>query len=406
MRKIRIAHVITRMDWGGSPDIVRILCDSLDPETFDAWLVIGKTEYPSAKTTEFLEKFKDKTIVIPQLKRDIDVLNDFLALVRLCLLLQRHRFDIVHTHTAKAGFLGRLAAKLAGVKKVIHTPHGNNFYGYFGALASKLVVMLEKFADYCTDITIVLTELEKKELIEYGVSRNKKIAVVKSGLEFEAYGNCSVNISQKKGELGIEDNSQNIVAMIGRLELVKGPEYFIKAAKLVLEKYPSVTFLMVGDGSLREKLEAKVGATTRVAPTAGKFIFLGWRDDVPELLQIIDIVALPSLNEAVGRILLEAGSCGIPVIASCVGGIPEVVKDGVTGILVPARNPVALANAIAGLLSDKEKRTRMGNAARDWVCHNFSAEKMSRDIAQVYSALVPDTKSHFGVRHQDTARKI
>ena len=260
MRKIRIAHVITRMDWGGSPDIVRILCDSLDPETFDAWLVIGKTEYPSAKTTEFLEKFKDKTIVIPQLKRDIDVLNDFLALVRLCLLLQRHRFDIVHTHTAKAGFLGRLAAKLAGVKKVIHTPHGNNFYGYFGALASKLVVMLEKFADYCTDITIVLTELEKKELIEYGVSRNKKIAVVKSGLEFEAYGNCSVNISQKKGELGIEDNSQNIVAMIGRLELVKGPEYFIKAAKLVLEKYPSVTFLMVGDGSLREKLEAKVGA--------------------------------------------------------------------------------------------------------------------------------------------------
>lgn len=378
--KIKVVQVITRMDWGGAPDIVRILCALLSPDKFDVWLIIGETKHPSAKTADFLEKFREKTIVIPQLKRDIEPLNDFLTFVKLCHIFQFHKFDVVHTHTAKAGFLGRIAAKLSGVKSVFHTPHGNNFYGYFSPLASKIVVLLEKFADNFTDTTIVLTELEKKELMKYGVSRNEKITAVKSGLEFDTYQKMQVDVLKKKKELGIEDGSQNIVAMIGRLEPVKGPEYFIEAAKLVSEKYPQVKFLMVGDGSLREKLEVQL----RQLKVYDKFIFLGWREDIPEILSVIDILVVPSLNEAVGRILLEAGYYGVPVIASCVGGIPEVVKDGVTGILVPSGNGAVLTQGLLSLLNDKAKRASMGKVAREWVRVNFSAEIMVRQISELY----------------------
>ena len=182
MKKIKIAHVITRMDWGGSPDIVRILCQNLPKDIYEPWLITGETKHPSKKTEDFFKQCKDRIICIPALRRDIEPLNDLTTFFKLYVLFLKHRFDIVHTHTAKAGFLGRIAAKLAGVRKVVHTPHGHNFYGYFNPLASKIVVVLEKFADYFTDKIIALTELEKRDLIDYGVSNKEKIVVVKSGL--------------------------------------------------------------------------------------------------------------------------------------------------------------------------------------------------------------------------------
>ena len=161
-RKIKIAQVITRMDWGGSPDIVRILCERLNPDKYEVWLLTGETKYPSKKTEDFFRRFKDRVVFVPELKRDICPLSDLAAFLRLYFLFLKHRFDIAHTHTAKAGFLGRIAARLAGVPGIIHTPHGNNFYGYFGRVASRLVVWLERFADYFADKNIVLTELEKE----------------------------------------------------------------------------------------------------------------------------------------------------------------------------------------------------------------------------------------------------
>lgn len=376
-RKIKIAQVITRMDWGGSPDIVRILCERLDLDKYEVWLICGETKHPSKKTEDFFGRFKDRIVVIPELKRDICPVSDLAAFLRLYFLFLKHGFDIAHTHTAKAGFLGRIAARLAGVHRIIHTPHGNNFYGYFSKAASRLVVYLERFADCFTDKTIVLTELEKKDLIAYGVSREEKIGVVPSGLELEEY------VRAEKAA----DRKELVVAMVGRLEPVKGPGYFVEAAGVVLKEFPGARFMLVGDGSLKDILKRQVeelGIKDRVA-------FLGWRDDVTvgarhavPLLSGIDVLALPSLNEAVGRIILEAACFGVPAVASRTGGVPEIIQDGLTGILVEPGNPRELAKGIMLLLGDREKRLNMGQAAKELVFREFSVEKMVRQIEELY----------------------
>ena len=247
-RKIKIAQVITRMDWGGSPDIVRILCERLNPDKYEVWLLFGETKYPSKKTEDFFGRFKNRIVVVPELKRDICPISDLAAFLRLYFLFLKHRFDIAHTHTAKAGFLGRIAARFAGVPMIAHTPHGHNFYGYFGRVASWLVVWLERFAACFTDKFIVLTKLEKKDIIAYGVSREDKIAVVPSGLELEEY-------SLQKKDTGRKDI---VVAMVGRLEPVKGPGYFVEAAGLVLKEFPEARFMLAGDGSLKDSLKNRL----------------------------------------------------------------------------------------------------------------------------------------------------
>lgn len=388
MNKIKVAQVITRLDRGGAPDIVSIIFTQLDPSRYELKLISGYTCQPSFKTCQLMKNLDAHILYIPQLRRQINPIWDIVALIKLYFLFQKEKFDIVHTHTAKAGALGRIAARLAGVPKVIHTPHGHNFYGYFGPGMSKIVILIERFIASFTDKIIVLTELEKRDLINFKIIPTKKIAVINSGLEIDAYHKIDVNISKKKEELQI-DSEVTLVGMIGRLEPVKGPEYLIAAAKLVAENFPKVKFLIVGDGTLRGKLEADC----KKLMISDKCIFTGWREDIPQILSILDILVLPSVNEAVGRILIEAGACGLPVIASNVGGVPGIVKDQETGILVPPKDPPSLAKAIINLLEDKEKRIKMGVAAKNWVDDKFKASKMVESISNLYTEVMKNEKT-------------
>lgn len=387
MNKIKVAEVITRMDWGGSPDIVRIICCYLNPDLYDITLVTGSTKSPSTKTKEFFEKFSPKIVVIPELKRNINPISDLAALIRLYLLFRRQNFDIVHTHTAKAGVLGRIAARFANVPNIIHTPHGHNFYGYFGPMKNKIIVILERLVACFTDKIMALTELEKADLITFKVSQPKKIVVINSGLQLDKFRKVDIDIIKKREELLVKSD-EILIGMVGRLEPVKGPEYLIEAAKLVIKKFPKVKFLIVGEGTLRNKLESRC----KNLGISDKFIFTGWREDITEILAVLDILVLPSLNEAVGRILIEAGACGVPVVATNVGGVPEIVKGGQTGILVPPKDPHSLSQAVISLLEDKEKRQRMGEAARSWVDDKFSAEIMVNKVSNLYQELMRSEK--------------
>ena len=212
--------------------------------------------------------------------------------------------------------------------------------------------------------------------------------VINSGLELDNYREVNIDTRKKKDELQVGQDTA-LVGMIGRLEPVKGPEYFIEAAKLVIERFTKVKFLIVGDGSLRNKLELRC----KELSIFDRFIFTGWREDIPEILAILDMLVLPSLNEAVGRILIEAGACGKPVVATSVGGIPEVVNDNETGILVPPKAPEALAQAIIALLKSEEKRQKMGKAAKNWIDEKFSAYRMVERISSLYGELVKNGKT-------------
>ena len=381
-KKIKIAQVITRLDWSGAPDIVEIICGRLDPAIYDVILIHGLTLHPSAKTESFLKRFGGKIKVIPYLKRDVSLFEDLTALIRLYLIFRSEKFDIVHTHTAKAGFIGRIAARLAGTPAVIHTPHGHDFYGYFGSLGSRFVIILERIAAFFADKIAVLTSIEKMDMLNYHICAAGKIEVIKSGINFPGFEKLGVDIVKKKSEFRIGPDDY-VVGMVGRLESIKGFEYFIDSAKIVLNSIPNTKFLIVGGGSLRSSLEER----SRRLGIEDSIIFTGWREDVPQIISMLDVLVLASLNEAVGRVLLEAGFAGIPAVATAVGGIPEIVKDGETGILVPPRDPERMAGAVIGLLKDKEKRFAMGRAAKEWIKSNFNEGKMVNDIDNIYKEL-------------------
>ncbi len=377
MRKIKIAQVITRMDWGGSPDVLRIICQKLDPDIYELEIFIGSTSYPSAKTSSFFAAFKDKITFIPELKREISLWNDLLAFWKLCQVFNKRKFDIIHTHTAKAGALGRLAARLAGVSIIIHTPHGHNFYGYFNKFFSEAIILIEKFLATFTDRIIALTGLEKTDYLKFKVIGERKLILIHMGLELEGFLPAdSVKIKEKL-KIG---PGEKVVGFVGRLEAIKGADFFVQAAGLCLKNSANVKFILVGEGSKRRKLEEKVNSEG----LKEQIIFVGWQEDVASIMGILDILVLPSLNEAVGIVLLEAQSLGVPVIASNVGGIPEMVNPEASGILVPPAEPEILALAISQLLADSQRLQDMSRSAKDWVKDRFKADRMCEKVIDVY----------------------
>jgi glycosyltransferase involved in cell wall biosynthesis len=371
------------MDWAGAPDIARLICEGLDPE-YDWRLIVGKSGELTAANRIFLDKHKEKVIVIPSLRRDINLFWDIAALFKLYLVFKREKFDLVQLNTAKAGFLGRIAAKLAGVKKVVYMPHGHVFYGYFGWGLNTLILFLERFVAGLTDKIIVLTKLEKNDFILRGIKKDKDINIIYSGLELELLNKVKSGDRSKLRDSWGAGPEDKIVGLVSRLEEVKGPVYFIKAAGVVAKDLPGTKFVVAGDGSLKkslEKLSLELGLKEKIK-------FLGWQDNSLEIISVLDILVQPSLNEAVGRVLLEAQALGVAVVASRTGGIPEIVKDEVAGILVEPGDHQAIAQALSELLKNDRLRNEMAIAGRDWVRDNFDSRKMVDNIKDIYKRLL------------------
>jgi len=383
MKKIKVAEVITRMDWGGSPDIFRIICSRLDPAVFDVYIIVGRTGHPTRKTKDFLEKFNDRIIFVDALVRDVHPVCDCAAWWSLYRLFRRERFDIVHTHTAKAGALGRLAAFCAGVPAIIHTPHGHNFYGYFNRFISGMIVWIERFLSVLTTRVVVLTELERQDYISLGVSDDKKTVAFPTAVEFEELMHCARPRDEVRQLLGLP-KAMTVVGFVGRLEPIKGTEYLLKAARGVAGKRKDVIFVFMGEGSQREWLAAQA----RAWGLGDQIKFVGWQENAAILMTSFDILVLPSLNEAVGLVLIEAQAQAVPVIASRVGGIPEVVKDQETGILVPAQDPEALGAAIESLVNDPARRNEMARRGQEFVKDKFGAGRLVERLSGVYRQML------------------
>ncbi len=380
--RVRVLHLITRLDRGGSAENTVFTAFGLDRRRFEVTLAAGRTVSPTPGLSRFgMEKGRD-WIEVPQLVRDIRPFVDLWALIKLYVLIRRGRFHIVHTHSSKAGILGRLAARMAGVPVVVHTPHGHVFYGYYGPVLSRLFVVLEKLLAPLTDRIVTLTERGKREHVEFGVAGPEKFVVVHSGVELGPFLGVRADPEEIKRNLGIAPGDR-VVGSLGRLVPIKGHRYLIEAAGLVLRKRPNVTFLLVGDGPLRRELEV----LTEGLGIGHKVVFAGHREDEPEVLSAMDIFVLPSLNEGMGRVLVEAMAEGKPVVATDVGGVADVVEDRRTGILVPPRDPEALAEAILELLDDPEKARRFGEAGRERASL-FSVERMVEEIEELYEDLL------------------
>jgi len=384
----KVLHVITRLDWGGSAQVVMQTVLGHDQKQFEPLVVMGTPYGVEAQggheameeNCRRLSRAGVRWVRIPTLVRNIHPIKDLAAWWALWRLFHREQPAIVHTHTSKAGALGRLAAGLAGVPVVVHTPHGHIFYGHFGRIASWVFVQMERLLARWMTRCIALTEDERQEYRVRGIGRADQVAVVPSSIELDRFQRAGGG-----GRNGFPPGFEcpagaTIVGSVGWLTPVKGHRYLIEALAKLKPAYPNVCGVIVGSGELHRELEVlseKLGIRSSLR-------FLGRRSDVAECVAAMDVFVLPSLNEGMGRALVEAMAAGRPVVASRVGGVPTVVEDRVTGLLVPPGDADALASAIQALLDRPAWARELGAAAAKQIGNRFSEAAMIRSIESLY----------------------
>ena len=322
-----------------------------------------------------------------ELKRQIHFYYDIVAFWKIFTVIKKNKYDIVHTHQAKAGILGRIAARLAGVPVIIHTYHSFPFHDFMKQYQRRLFIGLEKLVSKITDKLISVSKLNLEKGVQLGIAARGKFITIYSGIDFSRF-DISVGTSAMKRSLSIPEDHM-IVGMVGRLSEQKAPQYLIQAIPTVLDKFPNTTFVIVGDGEKRKELEA----STRHLNINGKARFLGSRNDVPALLHLFDIFILTSLWEGLGRSLTEAMYVGKPVISTAVEGVPELIDNGKTGLLIPTKDVEATANRLIQLLASKEMRENLGKMARQRVKSRFEVDLMIREIDRLCQQLLIQKKS-------------
>ena len=377
------------MDRGGSAQNTLLTCYGLK-EKYEVMLIHGPslesrmTALEKQSVDKRIKRAQEggvKVIIIPSLVRRVSPGYDLWAFLSLWRLMIKEKPTIVHTHTYKAGILGCWAAKMAGVRIIVHTPHGHVFYGHFNPVVTRLFIMIERFTALIMDHMVALTQGERKDYIAFSVSNPQKISTIHSGVDMDLYMMENVNIDEKKRSLGLDPKSL-AVGTVGWLLPIKGPMYLLKAMAHVWQKHPDVTLVYVGKGDLENELREeafRMGVSEKVS-------FLGWREDIPEIMHILDIFVLPSLNEGMGRVLVEAMAAGRPIVASSVGGILDLVKHGQNGFLVKPGDVTSLSLAIGELVRDKKLRNEMGRAGKT-MAQRYGVEKMLRKIDALYSSL-------------------
>ena len=387
---IKVLHVITRMDMGGSAQNTMMTCLEL-ARKYDTLLAFGPSSESRMTVEEKISVRKEikefqsrggQVVVIPHLIRRIAPIRDAASFGRIFRLIRKEKPHIVHTHTSKAGLLGRWAAWLAGAPVIVHTPHGHVFYGHFGPYWAKLFLLLERLCDRVTDHLICLTRGEPRDYVKFSVARPWKTSVIHSGVDLQRYTTPKVDPTVMRGSLGIEDGTL-VVGSIGWLLPIKAPEVLLEAMGSVWESQPDIKLLFVGKGDLEDSLKA----TVQHMNVADRVRFLGWRDDIPDLMHSFDIFVLPSRNEGMGRVIVEAMAAGLPVVASRTGGLPDLVTDGHNGFLVPPGNAVTLGQAIQNLCNNPDLRKRMGEAGRRRA-ENFSLQRMVHKLDALYARLL------------------
>ena len=383
MDRVKVLRIIARLNIGGPAIHTILLTAGLNNEKFESTLVTGVEGKHEGNMLDLAAAKRVKPIIVPQLRRNIDPVGGLTALVRLYRLMRRQKPHIVHTHTATAGLLGRLAAKLAGVPVILHTFHGHVLRGYFGPIRSKALVWMERFLARLSDRIVTVSEGQRRELAGYGIAPLEKIAVVHLGFELEDLLACESHRGELRRELGLADEDK-LIGIVARLVPIKNHRHFLQAAEVVAEAVPQARFLVVGDGELREDLETY----TRDLGLDGRVLFTGWRHDLARIYAGLDVVALTSINEGTPVSLIEAMAAGIPVAATAVGGVPDVVVDGETGYLVKAGDVKGIAEAIIELLRSPGKATEMGNAGRKAVYPKFAAQTLLANVEQLYSDLL------------------
>jgi len=382
--KVQVLRVIARLNIGGPAFHTVLLTKLLSPKRFSSVLVTGQVS-PSEGDMQYLAEEKGVSPhIIPELGREIRWRDDLIALWKLYRFMCTLRPAIVHTHTAKAGMLGRVAAKLARVPIIVHTFHGHVFHGYFGRRKTLFFLWIEQILGKLTDAVITVSPKQREEILSYRIGRPDKVRAISLGLELQKFVNCRDQRGKLRQELNI-DSDIPLIGIVARLVPIKGHRYFLEAAKLIIEKHPNAQFVVVGDGKLRNDLERY----TDTLEIRSHVHFLGWRRDLPEIYADLDIVVLSSLNEGSPVALIEAMAASKPVVAPQVGGVIDLVLHEKTGILVPPKGSYALAQGILRVIAlPVHDRIVMGETGRARVYPKYNITTLVKNIETLYEELL------------------
>jgi glycosyltransferase involved in cell wall biosynthesis len=372
-----IAHVITESTpFGGAQRNTLLTLKGLIHDGYRTELICG----PRGQLIREAEAINVKVHVVDELIRQIDPSKDCWALLTLYKLFKSHKYDIVHTHSTKAGLLGRLAAWWAGIPSIIHTIHGVPFE-MIGNYRSNLYITLEKLIGLVTDHVICVGEILRQEVATWNIVPSQKLSTIYSGIDLTEYTSRRSSVQMKR-DLEIED-AWPIIGCIGRLSDQKAQRYLVDAISNLVKDYPKIKLILIGEGECRHQLERQIFEKDILSHV----ILLGERDDIADLLNIFDIYAMSSLWEGVGRALTEAMYWGLPIVATPVNGVKELIDHEVTGLLTPTRDPNALAGSIDRLLVDVDLAKQVGSNARQRVEEFMGGERMIKAIEEVYSHL-------------------
>ena len=378
---LRVLHPITRLTLGGSSENTIASCLALNRAGYDCTLATSFHESDAASLADARRR-GCRVVDIPAMGREVAPVADLTALAQLVRLIRRERPMIVHTHTSKAGFIGRLAAVIARVPAVVHQPHGHIFYGYYSPRRTAVFKALEREAARWTDRIITLTDRGAAEHLARGIGRAEQYVAVPSGVPTAELRASAPAPGEARKRLGLDPDAFVVVGL-GRLVPIKGFDLLVRALPAVVAQIPSARVLLRGDGAERGHLEA-IAASLDVA---GRLRMTRETTDVASYLAAADVVAVPSRNEGMGRVIVEAMALGLPVVATAVGGIPDVVTDGECGRLVGPEDVDALAAALIELGRDPALRRKLGEAAVQRA-EAFSTAVAAEKLLAVYATLV------------------
>jgi len=379
-----VCHIITKLELGGAQENTLFTVSHLDPARFRPILIAGE---PGLLDDEARKLPGVEFHRVPSLVRELRPLSDLRALAALTQLLRRLRPAIVHTHSSKAGILGRLAARLAGVPVIIHSIHGFGFTRYQSPPVRRALIALECLAARITTRFFAVSEANRRLGVELGLFADGRCAVIRSGVDLAAIRKTGVDTTAKKRELGLEPG-RPVVGMVAPMKPQKAPLDFVRVAARVAAKKPDAQFLFVGGGELRGAMEAEIARLD----LAKSFRLAGWRRDVPALMRCLDVFVLTSLWEGLPRVYLEALASGVPVVGTRVDGAAEVVRDGINGYLLAPGDVQGLADRVLVLLANPTLAADMGKRGES-LPPEFDIHDMVRRQEEEYGRLLAGIKA-------------
>lgn len=395
----RVLRILNRLIIGGPSKNAVYLTRYMQPD-FDTLLVIGGKE-DHEQDADFLATANNiEPACIPEMKRSISPGSDWTAYNKLKKLIKEFKPDIVHTHAAKSGALGRLAAKHSNVPVIVHTFHGHVFHSYFNSFKTNLFIRAERYLAGFSDAIVAISNVQKKELSEdFKIASAEKFRVIPLGLDLD---NFIIEKDEKRNkfrtEFGLDDETVAI-GIIGRVVPIKNHSLFLKGLKYVLNNSSvKIKAFIIGDGESRRAIEQTATEhgikfsqhTDKEHPNP--LVFTSWRTDVDTVCAGLDIIALTSFNEGTPVSLIEAQAAGKPIVSTRVGGIADVVLENKTALLSDINDEKAFSNNLLQLVNDAALRNKFSNAGKDFVLNKFSYHRLVDDMSNLYHDLL-DKKS-------------